>query len=183
MKESTNIEADSDVSLEIPPETVIAYSIRELKIRKDGQYGEHNDFFFFKKVKYAFLIFKIFTLNVESGNCHHCLNSGVHLRCCMCRYRPATGHHRGHRVRLTRTFCLGVPECCGWRLPGRNAVFGHAVEWFVPFSFFPCVSWPSFLTVLGSETQWRSEKTFSLNRHLMRTDKKKQITDYYLTVN
>lgn len=47
MKESTNIEADSDVSLEIPPETVIAYSIRELKIRKDGQYGEHIDFCFF----------------------------------------------------------------------------------------------------------------------------------------
>lgn len=47
VKESTNIEIDSDVSLEIPPETVIAYSIRELQIRKDGQYGEHIDFFFF----------------------------------------------------------------------------------------------------------------------------------------
>lgn len=58
MKDSTNIEADSDVSLEIPPGTVIAYSIRELKIRKNGQYGEHIDFL--KKVKGAALIFKTF---------------------------------------------------------------------------------------------------------------------------
>lgn len=40
VKDSTNIEADSDVSLEIPPGTVIAYSILELEIRKNGQYGE-----------------------------------------------------------------------------------------------------------------------------------------------
>lgn len=45
MNDSTNIEADSDVSLEIPPGTVIAYSIRELNIRKNGQFGEHIDFF------------------------------------------------------------------------------------------------------------------------------------------
>lgn len=40
MKENTDVEVDSDVSLEIPPGTVIAYSILELVIRKDGQYGE-----------------------------------------------------------------------------------------------------------------------------------------------
>lgn len=45
MKENTNFEADSDVSLEIPPGTVIAYSIRELNIRKNGEYGEHLTFF------------------------------------------------------------------------------------------------------------------------------------------
>lgn len=55
MKDSTNIEADSDVSLEIPPGTVIAYSIRELTIKKNGQYGEHIGFF--KKVKGAAWIF------------------------------------------------------------------------------------------------------------------------------
>uniref|UniRef100_H3C1H7 Gasdermin pore forming domain-containing protein n=1 Tax=Tetraodon nigroviridis TaxID=99883 RepID=H3C1H7_TETNG len=38
VKENTNFEADSDVSLEIPPGTVIAYSIRELNIRKNGEY-------------------------------------------------------------------------------------------------------------------------------------------------
>lgn len=54
MKDHTNIEVDSDVSLEIPPGTVIAYSVLELVITKNGQYGEHIDvveteFFFFKK--------------------------------------------------------------------------------------------------------------------------------------
>lgn len=38
VKDNNNIEADSDVSLEIPPGTVIAYSIREMEIKKDGHY-------------------------------------------------------------------------------------------------------------------------------------------------
>lgn len=40
LKDSNNIEMDSDVSLEIPSETVIAYSILELEIKKNGHYGE-----------------------------------------------------------------------------------------------------------------------------------------------
>lgn len=57
VKDSTNIEADSDVSLEIPPGTVIAYSVLELGIRKKGQYGEHIDSklrFFFKVKRFSF---------------------------------------------------------------------------------------------------------------------------------
>uniref|UniRef100_UPI0037E7F183 gasdermin-E-like n=1 Tax=Semicossyphus pulcher TaxID=241346 RepID=UPI0037E7F183 len=38
VKDSNNIEADSDVSLEIPSGTVIAYSVLELEIKKNGQY-------------------------------------------------------------------------------------------------------------------------------------------------
>uniref|UniRef100_UPI003AACF34D gasdermin-E-like n=1 Tax=Centroberyx gerrardi TaxID=166262 RepID=UPI003AACF34D len=38
VKDSNNIQADSDVSLEIPPGTVIAYSLLELEIKKDGHY-------------------------------------------------------------------------------------------------------------------------------------------------
>ncbi|XP_034401904.1 gasdermin-E-like [Cyclopterus lumpus] len=37
-KDSNNIEVDSDVSLEIPSGTVIAYSILELEIKKNGHY-------------------------------------------------------------------------------------------------------------------------------------------------
>lgn len=40
MKDSNNMEMDSDVSLEIPSGTVIAYSILELEIKKNGHYGE-----------------------------------------------------------------------------------------------------------------------------------------------
>lgn len=39
-KDGNNIEMDSDVSLEIPSGTVIAYSILELEIKKNGHYGE-----------------------------------------------------------------------------------------------------------------------------------------------
>ncbi|XP_070702023.1 gasdermin-E-like [Pempheris klunzingeri] len=38
VKDSTDIEVDSDVSLEIPSGTVIAYSILELEIKKNGHY-------------------------------------------------------------------------------------------------------------------------------------------------
>ncbi|XP_041663875.1 gasdermin-E-like [Cheilinus undulatus] len=38
LKESSKIEADSDVSLEIPSGTVVAYSVLELKIKKNGDY-------------------------------------------------------------------------------------------------------------------------------------------------
>lgn len=38
------------------------------------------------------------------------------------------------------------------------------------FLSYPLSHDPVCFPVLGSETQWRSEKTFSLNRHLMRTD-------------
>ncbi|XP_014884464.1 non-syndromic hearing impairment protein 5-like [Poecilia latipinna] len=38
-KDVNNIEVDSDVSLEIPSGTVIAYSIMELEIKKNGHYG------------------------------------------------------------------------------------------------------------------------------------------------
>ncbi|XP_028284766.1 gasdermin-E-like [Parambassis ranga] len=38
VKDSNNMEMDSDVSLEIPPGTVIAYSILEMEIKKNGQY-------------------------------------------------------------------------------------------------------------------------------------------------
>ena len=41
MQENSGIEMDSDVSLEIPPLTVIAYSLIELEVRKDGHYGEY----------------------------------------------------------------------------------------------------------------------------------------------
>lgn len=51
VKDSANIEADSDVSLEIPPGTVIAYSVLELVIGKNGQYGEHID------IKLRFFLF------------------------------------------------------------------------------------------------------------------------------
>lgn len=40
VKDSNSIEIDSDVSVEIPPGTVIAYSILELEVKKDGQYCE-----------------------------------------------------------------------------------------------------------------------------------------------
>lgn len=39
VKDRTNIELDSDVSLEIPSGTVIAYSVKELEIKKNGKYG------------------------------------------------------------------------------------------------------------------------------------------------
>nr|XP_046272764.1 gasdermin-E-like isoform X2 [Scatophagus argus] len=39
VKDRNNIVADSDVSLEIPSGTVIAYSVLELEIKKDGHYG------------------------------------------------------------------------------------------------------------------------------------------------
>ncbi|XP_023128727.2 gasdermin-E-like [Amphiprion ocellaris] len=39
VKDRNNIEMDSDVSLEIPSGTVIAYSIKELEIKKNGKYG------------------------------------------------------------------------------------------------------------------------------------------------
>ncbi|XP_063324746.1 gasdermin-E-like [Pelmatolapia mariae] len=38
VKDSNSIEIDSDVSVEIPSGTVIAYSILELEVKKDGQY-------------------------------------------------------------------------------------------------------------------------------------------------
>ncbi|XP_023831428.1 gasdermin-E isoform X2 [Salvelinus sp. IW2-2015] len=38
VQENSSIEMDSDVSLEIPPLTVIAYSLIELEVRKDGHY-------------------------------------------------------------------------------------------------------------------------------------------------
>lgn len=40
VKDRNDMETDSDVSLEIPSGTVIAYSILELEIKKNGQYGE-----------------------------------------------------------------------------------------------------------------------------------------------
>lgn len=40
MKESNNIDTDSDVSLEIPSGAVIAYSILELEIKKNGHFSE-----------------------------------------------------------------------------------------------------------------------------------------------
>lgn len=39
MKDSNGLESDSDVSLEIPAGTVIAYSILELEIKKNGDFG------------------------------------------------------------------------------------------------------------------------------------------------
>uniref|UniRef100_A0A3B4WVX2 Gasdermin pore forming domain-containing protein n=1 Tax=Seriola lalandi dorsalis TaxID=1841481 RepID=A0A3B4WVX2_SERLL len=39
VKDTNNIEMDSDVSLEIPSDTVIAYSILELEIKKNGHYN------------------------------------------------------------------------------------------------------------------------------------------------
>lgn len=39
VKDSNNIKAHSDVSLEIPSGTVIAYSVLELEIKQDGHYG------------------------------------------------------------------------------------------------------------------------------------------------
>lgn len=42
VQDSNNIEVDSDVSLEIPSHTVIAYSVLELEIKKDGRYSECN---------------------------------------------------------------------------------------------------------------------------------------------
>ncbi|XP_035650728.2 gasdermin-E-like isoform X4 [Oncorhynchus keta] len=38
VQENSSIEMDSDISLEIPPLTVIAYSLIELEVRKDGHY-------------------------------------------------------------------------------------------------------------------------------------------------
>ncbi|XP_075968986.1 gasdermin-E-like isoform X2 [Anarhichas minor] len=42
VKDSNNIEAESDVSLEIPSGTVIAYSVLELEIKKNGHYGSEE---------------------------------------------------------------------------------------------------------------------------------------------
>lgn len=69
VKENTNIEADSDISLEIPPGTVIAYSICELEIRKNGQFGEHISITGVreKRGESAALGFKRLTLKIEGG--------------------------------------------------------------------------------------------------------------------
>lgn len=40
VQENRNIQKDSNVVLEIPPETVLAYSIIELSIKTDGQYSK-----------------------------------------------------------------------------------------------------------------------------------------------
>lgn len=40
VKELSSVEMNSDVSLEIPSGTVIAYSVLELQVQKDGHYGE-----------------------------------------------------------------------------------------------------------------------------------------------
>lgn len=40
MRDSNDLDLDSDVSLEIPSATVIAFSILELQIKKDGHYSE-----------------------------------------------------------------------------------------------------------------------------------------------
>ena len=40
VKENGNVQVDSDVALEIPPHTVIAYSLIELEVKKSGHYGE-----------------------------------------------------------------------------------------------------------------------------------------------
>lgn len=96
-------------------------------------------------------------LRVEIVAGSSCLSSGVHLWHCMCRYRPATWHHRRHRVGLTGNAHLGLNEYRGRQVSGGNTAFGNAVEWFVPTPPHS-ISWPSF-SVLGSETQWRSEKT------------------------
>lgn len=39
VKDRNDIERDSDVSVEIPADTVIAYSVNELEIKKNGKYG------------------------------------------------------------------------------------------------------------------------------------------------
>lgn len=160
MKDSTNIEADSDVSLEIPPGTVIAYSIRELKIRKNGQYGEHFDFF--KKVKGAALIFKIFTLNVESGGC--CRQTCQAIIVCppvlTCDTACADIGLQPGTIGGIESDSLETPA---WE--SLTTVDGRCLEEMLSlgtllnglFPFFP-LSHGRF-SVLGSETQWRSEKT------------------------
>lgn len=40
MQDLSNVEMNSDVSLEIPSGTVIAYSVLELQVQKNGHYGE-----------------------------------------------------------------------------------------------------------------------------------------------
>lgn len=161
MKESTNIETDSDVSLEIPPGTVVAYSIRELKIRKNGEFGEHWAFFFsflITEIKGAALILKGFALNVESGDCFQqtCQAKIVCPRVFICDTAFADiGVQPG---------TTGGIECDSLA-DSLTAVDGSCQEELLSLDvllkgLFPLfsTSWPSSL-VLGSETQRRSEKT------------------------
>ena len=40
MEDSLSVEMDRDISLEIPARTVIAYSLIELEIEKNGKFGK-----------------------------------------------------------------------------------------------------------------------------------------------
>lgn len=83
VKDSNNIEADSDVSLEIPSGTVIAYSILELEIKKNGHYGERVCVVTERHASlspYPCVLLRVFICDVV----------------CIFRYMPATGHNRGH---------------------------------------------------------------------------------------
>lgn len=42
LKENASLGNDSDITMEIPTNTPIAYSLVELKIKHDGQYGEKS---------------------------------------------------------------------------------------------------------------------------------------------
>lgn len=50
LKENASLGNDSDITMEIPTNTPIAYSLIELKIKHDGQFGEKS-FIVFVSVK------------------------------------------------------------------------------------------------------------------------------------
>lgn len=148
VKDSTNIEGDSDVSLEIPPGTVIAYSVLELVIRQNGQFGEHIDiiersqgfsFDFYSAIKY----WELWRADTPSS---------VHQWRCTCRYMPAAWYHRGHRVTLHQNVLLGVSWCCRQPVSGGIAAFWRT-PWFVPL-YMP-LAW--FCTIRKWNTMEKSE--------------------------
>lgn len=125
VKDSNNIEADSDVSLEIPSGTVIAYSILELEIKKNGHYGERVCVVTERHASlppYPCVLLHVFIYDVMY----------------IFRYMPATGHNRRHWGRL-KWNVLAVPwflEYSGWQVPRGDGTFEHSAKWFV--SIYSC---------------------------------------------
>lgn len=157
MKESTNIEVDSDVSLEIPPGTVIAYSIRELNIRKNGQFGEFIDFFLKKKKVKCAAFFKIVTLmlRVESRR-QRCQAVIVCSPMFICDSACADiglqpGTTGGIESDSIETLPWDALTTVDGRCQEETLPLSTLLNGLFPF-FFSSVSWPSF-SVLGSETQ------------------------------
>lgn len=81
-KDSGNIEAESVVSLEIPSGTVIAYSILELEIKKNGHFGE---FIPYRLQRYTSRHTRLFKPTCDRYDVVF-----------ISRYMPTTRHYRRH---------------------------------------------------------------------------------------